>query len=71
MKGLIIVVITVVALLAAEAAVLRSHSVLTIGGTETKNTSTWQEMQSARSVDKLPVEDFEDRSLVFPRESKR
>jgi hypothetical protein len=71
MKGLIIVVITAIALLAAEAAVMRSNSVLTIGGTETKNSSTWQEMQSARSVDKLPVEDFEDRSLVFPRESKR
>jgi len=26
-------------------------------------------MQSARG-DKLPVEDFEDRSLVYPRETK-
>jgi len=28
-------------------------------------------MQSGRSADKLPVDDFEDRSLVFPRDSKR
>jgi len=33
--------------------------------------STLPGMQSARGAEKLPVEDFDDRSLVFPRESER
>jgi hypothetical protein len=71
-KPLIIVFfLTAVGLLAAVTGIPRSHSISTLGRAGTDGASTSQEMQSARSVDKLPVEDFEDRSLVFPRESKR
>ena len=71
MKMLIIGGIAAVALFAAVNGVLRSHSPSTIGYAGKRSGSTVQEMQSNRSVDKLPVEDFEDLSLVFPREAKR
>jgi len=29
---------------------------------------TLQELQGAAGTDKLPIENFEDRSLVYPRE---
>jgi hypothetical protein len=71
MKLLIIVLfITAVGLLAAVTGIPRSHSGSTIGRAGT-STPTLHEMQSGRSAGKLPVEDFDDRSLVFPRESKR
>jgi hypothetical protein len=72
MKPLIIVVfIAAAALLAAVTGIPRSHSGSTIGRAGTPSTSTLQDMQGARAADKLPAEDFDDRSLVFPRESKR
>jgi hypothetical protein len=72
MKPLIIVFfLTAVGLLAAVTGIPRSHSISILGRAGVDGASTLQEMQGARSVDKLPVEDFEDRSLVFPRESKR
>lgn len=70
MKLLIISVIAAFGLLVAATNIPRSRSLSTIGRAGTETTSTFQEMQSARS-DKLPIEDFDDRSLVFPRESKR
>ena len=70
-KILIIGGIAAVALFAAVNGVWRSHSPSTIGYAGKRSGSTVQEMQSNRSVDKLPVEDFEDLSLVFPREAKR
>ncbi len=70
MKPLIIVFfIAAIGLLAAVTSRLQSHSGLTIGRAGTTGTSTLRDMQSAR-VAKLPAEDFDDRSLVFPRESK-
>jgi hypothetical protein len=73
MKLLIIVsFIAAVGLLAAtQTDIQRSHSGLTTGRAETASTSTLHDMQSARSMDKLPAEDFDDRSLVYPRETKR
>ncbi|MGB6395701.1 MAG: hypothetical protein WBF73_08445 [Bradyrhizobium sp.] len=70
MKLLVASVIAAVGLLVAVTSIPRSHSVSTIGRAGTGSTSTLQEMQSARGG-KLPVEDFEDRSLVYPRETKR
>jgi hypothetical protein len=72
MKPLIMVLfITAVGLLAAVTGIPRSHSISMIGRAGTGGASTLQDMQSGRSVDKLPVDDFDDRSLVFPREPKR
>jgi hypothetical protein len=72
MKPLIIIFfIAAVGLIAAVTSVPRSHSISTVGRAGTSSTSTLQDMQSGRSADRLPVDDFDDRSLVFPRESKR
>ena len=72
MKPLIIVFfIAAVGLLSAVTGIPRSHSGSTLGGAAMGGASTLQDMHSGRSVDKLPVDDFDDRSLVFPRESKR
>ena len=71
MKPLIIILfIAAVGLLAALTSIPRSHSGSTIGRAGTPSTPTLQDTQSA-GADKLPAEDFDDRSLVFPRESKR
>jgi hypothetical protein len=66
----IISVIAAIALIAAATSMLRSHSVFIGGHIETAGVPSLQDMQSG-SADKLAVEDFEDRSLVYPRETKR
>ncbi len=72
MKLLIIIFfIAAIGLGAAVTGIPRSHTVSTIGRAGTGSMSTLQDMQSGRSTEKLPVDDFDDRSLVFPRESKR
>jgi hypothetical protein len=72
MKLLIVVsFFAAVGLLAAVTGMSRSHSALTTGRAGTASMPTLQDMQSARGADKLPAEDFDDRSLVFPRETKR
>jgi hypothetical protein len=70
-KPLIIFFIAAVGLLAAVTGIPRLHSISTIGLAGTSGALTLQDMQSGRGAAKLPVEDFDDRSLVFPRESKR
>jgi hypothetical protein len=65
----IVCFIAAVSLFAAVIGFPRSHSGSTIGRAGTASTSTLQDMQSARAA-KLGTEDFDDRSLVFPRESK-
>jgi hypothetical protein len=71
MKILIISVIAAVGLLVAVTSVPRSHNVSTVGRAGTGSMSTLHDMQSGRSAEKLPIDEFDDRSLVFPRESKR
>jgi hypothetical protein len=72
MKPLIIILfIAALGLLAAVTGIQRSHSISTIGHARTASSSTLQELQSGQGADKLPVDDFDDRSLVFSRESKR
>lgn len=70
MKLLIISATAAIGLLVAVTSIERTNSVSTVGRAGTGSPPTLQGMQSTRS-DKLPVEDFEDRSLVFPGESKR
>jgi len=52
--------------LVGTAGLLRSHSHSIYVGTV--GMPTMQELHSSANVDKLPTEDFEDRSLVFSRE---
>jgi hypothetical protein len=62
MKYLVVSVIAVALALAGATSILRSHSLST-------TVTTAQDLKVARSNDKLPVEDFDDRSLVFPRQN--
>lgn len=68
MKRLMISGFAAVAVLAGATGLLRSRSAST--NVKTAAMPTMQELHSAAAVDKLPVEDFEDRSLVYPRETK-
>ena len=70
MKILIVSVVTAAALLAIAANFPPSHLPSTTGRAGTSGTLALQDMQSAPSVDKIPIEDFQDGSLVFPRETK-
>lgn len=54
-------------MLAAATGMLRSQSPSTSEQAETAGFSTLLEMQSGRD---LPIEEFEDRSLVFPRQTQ-
>jgi hypothetical protein len=73
MNRLTISSLAFIALLAAGAGFLgsRSQSIKGQVGTTGMATTHSQELQGAAQTDKLPVEEFEDRSLVFPREAKR
>jgi len=62
-------IVTFVALLAAAAEMRRPHSLSANG--ETAGMPASQELQHAAGAGKLSAEDFDDRSLVFPRETKR
>ena len=56
-----------VASLVTATTMLRSHT-WPIVGTTGANRLAVQESQTRSQADKLPVQDFDDRSLVFPRE---
>ena len=69
MKLLIISSVAALSLLAAVSGIHQSR--LLSAPVETAGMPTMQELHIAAGVDKLPVEDFEDRSLVYPREAKQ
>ena len=71
MKRLMISAFAAVPLLTAATTMLRSHSHSTNGLVATASMPSLQELQSSASVNKLPVEEFEDYSLVFPTVTKR
>ena len=72
MKLLIIACLTVVVgLVAVLTGIPLSHSGMTTGRAGTASAPTLHDMQSASSMDRLQAEDFDDRSLVYPRETKR
>jgi len=69
MKRLMIPAFTVVALIAAATAMLWSHSTKLSAGTAAM--PSLQELHTAASVNKLPIEEFEDMSLEYPTATKR
>ena len=66
MKLLMISGLTALAVFVAATTMLRSHPSL-MSHTSVAGMPTAQEMQKLAQQSKLPAEDFEDRSLVFPR----
>jgi len=71
MKRLIIVGVAAVALLAAATTILRSHSLSTNHTAGTTGTASQQKQFGSADVNKLPVEEFEDMSLVYSTAPKR
>jgi len=71
MKRLLISGFVVVALLATATTMLRSHSPVTYRPFAASDMTSLQKSQTTASANKLPVEEFEDMSLVFSTEPKR
>jgi hypothetical protein len=70
MKRLMISSFAAVALLAAATTMLRSHSPSTDRPVGTAGMPSLRELQSAAGVNKLPIEEFEDQSLVYSTVTK-
>jgi hypothetical protein len=66
MKRLVLSVIAALIAAGAATSVLKSHALFPFSD---RGMPPIQELQSADRLGKLPVQDFEDRSLVFPRQS--
>jgi len=60
-----------IALLAAVITMLPSHSLLGHRAGVTTGTATSQQRQASTVANKLPIEEFEDMSLVFSAPPKR
>ena len=71
MKLLMISGFAAVALLAAATTMLRSHSLSTDLPVGASNITSLQEHHTSADVNKLPIEDFEDMSLVYSTATKR
>jgi hypothetical protein len=67
MKLLMISAFAAISLLAAATTILRSHS---RSADHLVGMPSLQEFQSATDVNKLPVEEFEDQSLVYSNKTK-
>jgi hypothetical protein len=68
MKRLTICGLIAAASLVAATTMLRSHTWPIVGTTGAARLAGEHESQTGSRADKLPVQDFDDRSLVFPRE---
>ena len=70
MKRLLNSALVVVGLLIAATAVLRSNSSATSFAVGPAGLMSVQELGPAASLNKLPIEEFEDLSLVYPAAPK-
>ncbi len=68
MTRLIIPALAAVSLIAAATTLMRSHSPLAV---HAAGMTSLQERHSVAGVNKLPIEDFEDMSLVYSTATKR
>jgi hypothetical protein len=71
MKRLMISVSAGVALLAFATTMLRSHSPLIDRPVGSVGMMSLQKLHAGGGVNKLPIEDFEDQSLVYSTATKR
>jgi hypothetical protein len=69
MKRLMIGAFAAVALFATATAMLQSRSTELSAGTAAM--PSLQELHTAAGVNKLPIEEFEDMSLVYPTKTRR
>lgn len=71
MKRLMISGFAVVALLVVATTMLRSHSLPTDHTVGAAAMPSLQELHTAAGANKLPIEEFEDMSLVYSNATKR
>jgi hypothetical protein len=71
MKRQLISAFTVIAMLAAATTMLRSHAPATSFSAGTAGMTPEQVLLSAAGLRQLPIEEFEDQSLVFSTAPKR
>jgi hypothetical protein len=69
-KRLMISAFAAIALLAAATAMLQSHSPATNRASVTAGMMSLQELHAAADVNKLPIGEFEDQSLVYSTTTK-
>jgi hypothetical protein len=67
MKHLMISAFAAIALFAAATTMLRSHTPATDRTVGSPDAMSLQQLHSAPGVNKLPIEEYEDQSLVFSR----
>jgi hypothetical protein len=67
MKRLMIYAFAAIALLGAATTMLRSHTAATDHAVGFSDAMSLQQLHSAPGVNKLPIEEYEDQSLVFSR----
>jgi hypothetical protein len=70
MKRLMISAFAAVALLAAATTMLWSHSPSKANHAMSADAMSLQELHNAANVNKLPIEDVDDQSLVFYKTSR-
>ena len=70
MKRLMISALAAVALLAAATTMLWSHSLSNAPPVMTADAMSLQEIHNAANVNKLPIEDFDDQTLVFSKTTR-
>jgi hypothetical protein len=71
MMRLMITALVVVAVIAGSSILLRSGSSVTELSTGTAAMPSLLELHAAAGVHKLPVQDIEDQSLIYPTVEKR
>jgi hypothetical protein len=71
MKRLIVFTIAALVLFTAATTLLWSHSLSTARSNGTADTMSLQELYKAAAMKNLPIEDFEDQSLVFSGRAKQ
>jgi hypothetical protein len=71
MKRPMICALAAVALLAVATIMLQSRSAATSRPSETAGMMSLQELYAAAGVNNLPIEEFEDQSVVFSATTKR
>jgi hypothetical protein len=71
MKRVMISTIAAIALFAAATTALRSHSIWSLRSAETAGMPDIAQLQASANTGKLSVQEFEDRSLVYPNQPSR
>jgi hypothetical protein len=71
MTRLMISALATIALVTAATTALRSHSIWSLRSAATTGMPAIEDLPASADTSKLPVQEFEDRSLVYPNQPSR